>query len=462
MNLRLISAISLLFLSTALSQQYDLIVRDVTLFDVHTKTTKQHQTIAVRSGTIAGVFDHQYSAKLAGKSEISGGGKLVTPGFIDVHFHTGFLLADSITIGGGGITHLSVNKDSVERYRSILADAYLPYGITAVRDAGSAEKNLPILLDWMKRRHDSPDFWPVGGAMVSHEEGRIPYEGHVVVLDSLEASLKVQQYYDSGIRDVKLYWRLRQKEFDSAFRKAFNLGMNVCAHIDYKVLGIEHALQVGVRNFEHAYTLGVNIAFQTELDSLGTDRERRLAGRSKALFLTYVTDLFNAIGKNDPRMMALIGKLRKANANVTPTLHLFAQPFGLSYFRSKPRGNFDDTSDLTHNELRLAIAGYDNLGWYVKEMFDKGVQLNIGTDCSNPGKSALSEMLLLNKLGIPMADVIVIASLNGAKAIGRAHLYGSIEVGKRANLIVFEKDPLSDPNNLLLKKLVIKDGVVYD
>lgn len=101
------------------------------------------------------------------------------------------------------------------------------------------------------------------------------------------------------------------------------------------------------------------------------------------------------------------------------------------------------------------------MGSYVKMMFDKGIQLNIGTDTKNPGKVVLSEMLLLNDLGIPMPDVLAIATLNNAKAIGFEHLYGSIEPGKKAHLIIFEQNPLENPQNLRSQKTVIKDGVVW-
>jgi imidazolonepropionase-like amidohydrolase len=94
-------------------------------------------------------------------------------------------------------------------------------------------------------------------------------------------------------------------------------------------------------------------------------------------------------------------------------------------------------------------------------MFDAGIQLNMGTDCSDPGKAALSELLLLNDLGIPMADVLRIGTINGAKAIGQEINYGSIETGKRANLIVFSQNPLDDPKNLLSSKIVIKDGKIW-
>jgi imidazolonepropionase-like amidohydrolase len=70
-------------------------------------------------------------------------------------------------------------------------------------------------------------------------------------------------------------------------------------------------------------------------------------------------------------------------------------------------------------------------------------------------------MLLLHDAGIPMAGVFKIATLNSAQDIGQGALYGSIEVGKRADLVVFERNPLEDSRNLLGPKIVVKDGVVW-
>jgi len=70
-------------------------------------------------------------------------------------------------------------------------------------------------------------------------------------------------------------------------------------------------------------------------------------------------------------------------------------------------------------------------------------------------------MLLLQDAGIPMRGVFKIATLDSAEDIGYGAEYGSIEVGKRANVILFEGNPLENPRDLLAGKTVIKDGVVW-
>jgi imidazolonepropionase-like amidohydrolase len=172
-------------------------------------------------------------------------------------------------------------------------------------------------------------------------------------------------------------------------------------------------------------------------------------------------DFFNLIGANNPQMNALIKEIRDKSSSVTPTLHVFAQRLHLTYFTSKSIADFDNSEHYSKKQLKKALHGYSILSSYVKEMFDMGIQLNMGTDCQDPGKAALSELLLLYGAGISMQDVLCIGTINGAKAIGKDDCYGSIEKGKRANLIIFSKNPLDKPQNLLEEKTVIKDGQIW-
>jgi len=58
-----------------------------------------------------------------------------------------------------------------------------------------------------------------------------------------------------------------------------------------------------------------------------------------------------------------------------------------------------------------------------------------------------------------MTGVFQIATLNSARSIGMGEEFGAIEPGKRANLILFEQNPLHDPRAILGPKTVFKDGV---
>jgi imidazolonepropionase-like amidohydrolase len=68
----------------------------------------------------------------------------------------------------------------------------------------------------------------------------------------------------------------------------------------------------------------------------------------------------------------------------------------------------------------------------------------------------------MHDAGIPMLDVFRIVTINGARSIGVDEQVGTIQIGKRANLVLFDGDLLADPADLFGPNTVIKDGVVYD
>ncbi|MFC2085366.1 amidohydrolase family protein, partial [Bacteroidota bacterium] len=408
------SFILLLFLiSCSANSEYDLLITNARLFDVNQGKVQPGVTIAIKNGLIAEVYINQPSHKLKTAKTLDTKGKLVTPGFIDVHHHYDMLFPGKVTPGGGVENNLSMHQDSINAYRKLFTEAYIPFGVTTVRDAGANEKHFPMWIEWMKPVYWAPDFYPCGGALVSYKEGIKPYSGHVALKDSIDAVNKIQEYYDKGLRHIKLYWKLEENEFDLAIEKAKELGMNMCGHIDYKIVSIKHALDKGLRTFEHAFTLGVEILTSEEISKVYNEKFLPLVkDQNKARYFIYITSIFNYIGKDNPGLIKLIDLLKKKNASVTPTLHVIAQRFGISYFTSVSVGDFDNTSWYGDPQVNSGLNGYEVLESYVKMMFDKGIHLNLGTDTGDPGKSVLSEMLLLHRAGIPMADVLKIATLN--------------------------------------------------
>jgi imidazolonepropionase-like amidohydrolase len=93
--------------------------------------------------------------------------------------------------------------------------------------------------------------------------------------------------------------------------------------------------------------------------------------------------------------------------------------------------------------------------------YPRGVKIAFGTDAgvSKHGRNA-DEFELMVKHGMPAAAAIKAATLNAADLLGVAAEVGSIEPGKRADLIAVAGDPLSDVTVLKRVAFVMKDGVV--
>ncbi len=161
----------------------DLAVIHAPVFDAPGASVLPGRTVLVRDGRISAVEPDSAAAAEAARAKrvLDAEGRLLTPGLIDGHHHIAMVLADSILATGGPVVRLSMEPDSIAAYRRRWARAYLPFGVTSVRSAGDSEEDLPLLEAWMQPVPWAPDFHPCGGALVSHEEGRTPYPGHVEV-----------------------------------------------------------------------------------------------------------------------------------------------------------------------------------------------------------------------------------------------------------------------------------------
>ncbi len=78
-----------------------------------------------------------------------------------------------------------------------------------------------------------------------------------------------------------------------------------------------------------------------------------------------------------------------------------------------------------------------------------------------PGVAFHHELALLESAGISRAEVLGMATRNGAQALGIASEVGTVEVGKRADLVVLDADPLADIENTKRIRYVVQGGVIY-
>lgn len=102
----------------------------------------------------------------------------------------------------------------------------------------------------------------------------------------------------------------------------------------------------------------------------------------------------------------------------------------------------------------------------VRQLLDAGVNVCLGTDslASNPSLSVLEEMRFLHRHrpDVSAAEVFLMATGNGARALGWAEETGTIEVGRRADMVVLpiEPDGPNDPLRSVLAGHVGPVGVV--
>lgn len=101
----------------------------------------------------------------------------------------------------------------------------------------------------------------------------------------------------------------------------------------------------------------------------------------------------------------------------------------------------------------------------LRRLHGAGVRIAMGTDAGNPGTahgpSVYREMEAMQAAGMSAADVFRASTLTAAQAMGLEREIGSLEPGKRADLVVFDADPTADITNARRVRLVVRNGALY-
>ena len=98
------------------------------------------------------------------------------------------------------------------------------------------------------------------------------------------------------------------------------------------------------------------------------------------------------------------------------------------------------------------------------EVFNAGGRIATATDAGNPmtlhGPSIYREMEMMQAAGLNPEAVIEMSTRGGAIAMGRENLFGQIEDGMIADLIVLSQDPREDVRNFRSLTHVMRAGVL--
>jgi len=124
------------------------------------------------------------------------------------------------------------------------------------------------------------------------------------------------------------------------------------------------------------------------------------------------------------------------------------------------RGFYAGGLEKEGDKVKRYQDSFDKMLEVIADIFERGIDLVPGTD-GLPGFLYHRELELYVKAGIPTAEVLKMATIKSAEITGVADLYGSIEVGKRADLILVDGNPLNNISDIRKIEWTMKEGQIF-
>jgi imidazolonepropionase-like amidohydrolase len=380
------------------------------LFDSERGSMLPRRTVVIRGDRIIAVGPADSVTVPAGATIIDAAGKTVMPGLWDMHSHL-FLTSQT------------------SRAVSDLAS-----GITTIRDLAS---DLDVAISFRERSAAGSLAAP-RAILAGFIEGPGRWAGPTEVLVSTEEQARawVARYDSLGFKQIKLYNLVQQDLVPAIADEAHKRGMRLSGHVP-RGLTTPAAIRLGFDEINHAAFL-FSTFFQ---DSL------YLPMRAYSAVASIVAPNVNVDG---PEMSAMIDLMSQRGTVVDGTFNLWMR------VRTAGAPNVTGLPNTAPDSLaHRSDANYLRL---LKRLYDAGVPLVPGTD----GSSYNAELELYERAGIPAPQVLRIATIVSAQAMKDDAQYGSIAVGKVADVIIVNGKPAEHVAELRKVDRVIRAGRVYD
>jgi imidazolonepropionase-like amidohydrolase len=360
-------------------------------------------TIVVREGRIAEVGPRTSVTVPADVPSVDVAGKTIVPGLWDMHAH---------------VTQIE------------WAPVYLGAGVTTVRDMGNEFEFITSLRDSIaSRRALGPRILAAGLV-----DGSGPNAFGVYYADTPEeAKAAVAKYHAAGFQQIKIYSLVTPAIVEALSAEAHRLGMTVTGHVP-NGMTVEQAAAAGMDQIAHLAIRG----------EAGTDE----VNKTIAFLRDHKTVMDPTQSWNE-----LLG--HAAGTPLTafqPGAAKIPAPLNRVFSNAGAAG-IDAATARTRLERGLRI---------VKALHDAGVPVVAGTDEGIPGHSVHREIELYVEAGLTPLQALQAATIVPARAMKLDAELGTIERGKRADLVVLNANPLESIRNIRSVRWTISDGRVYD
>lgn len=329
---------------------------------------------------------------------------------------------------------------------------YLAAGVTTVRDCGNEFEFITAVRDAIAQgRGLGPRILAAGIV-----DGTGPYALGVNRVDTPEqAKSWVDKYHAAGFQQMKIYSSVKLEEVKAVADEAHKLGMTVTGHVP---IGLTAYQTVAAGQDQINHITYIADIMRPTLPPNATRDDRRKAALNLDL--------------DSPEARKALAFLKDHHTVVDPTLSIFEM---FTATTAKPPASFEPGVNKIPTELAEQITDVEppNENSEIQEkIFQKevaivgalrkaGIPVVAGTDQTVPGFSLHREMELYVQAGFTPLEAIQAATLVPAQVMGVEKELGTVEKGKRGDLIVVNGNPLEDIHNSRNVEYVITNGTMF-
>lgn len=377
--------------------------------------------------------------------ELECDGKYAIPGLFDCHTHLATLTNQSAEVQRAIFDECRLSEPFQEGcLKELILPDFVRSGVTQVRDLGGPVETLRNMKqDVDDGRITGPDIFYAGPMLemppltISGMNERWP--GWTVAIESKDHSKEIMtMLFDKGIACLKVFGRFSDNVLKSFVSHAESMNLPVTCdpgRTFFHNIDIPKGIDLGIRCFEHAKSLWYPALKDNLKDE--HDRLRNAGPKEQTIFIQRLMNdgpesiSFSKLGE-------LADIMNAADALLCPTLHI------CKFYSEKP----EVFSDSDPEKFGPIFATLFDVGSVIVNHFAKhGVRMLVGQD-GYIARFTHEEMILMAQCGLNAVDIIKGATIYPAEWNGIADKYGSIEIGKKANLVILDKDPVKDIRNI--------------
>ncbi len=412
------------------------------------------QDLYIRDGKFVKIETSENPDPYKADRTIDATGTYILPGFWDNHTHF-----------RGGDSLILENKN--------LLPLFLANGITTVRDAGGDLTS--SVMQWKKEiaagTLDGPTIY-TSGPKIDGPDGTWAGSLEVVTDEDISKALDSLEALQTDF--VKLYdSRISGDAYLKTLKETDKRGLITSGHMPFTVT-LKETVDAGIDAIEHLYYIlkGCS-AVEAEVTQMLIKKE---IGFWQAMPLLLE-------GYQNSTAKATFALLKNKNIFVVPTLHIGET---LSYLdevnhKNDPYLKYMGEGIIKTYEGRIngALNASEKarkdrkeldhfFGTLTKSLNDAGVKLLAGSDSgafnsyTYPGISLHKELEAMVQTGMTPLEALKTSAYHGAQYLKKDQSYGSIDIGKQADVVLLEANPLKDIRNTQKINTVIQNSKVYN